>query len=116
MKAAELGLDADFAVSDALSLPWPDQSFDVVLCRHVLWAVDSPEEALEEWLRVLRPAGHLILIEGRWSTGAGLPAATVTEHLAAVGCDASLTHLRDARFWGHAITDERYVVVGQPQG
>src|SRR5579875_241588 len=71
-KAAEHGLEIEFAVGDAGSLPWADQCFDVVLCRHLLWALNDPAAALDEWLRVLRPNGWLVLIEGQWSTGAGM--------------------------------------------
>ena len=48
----------------------PGGSFDVVLVRHVLWAMPNPGEALTAWLRLLLPGGTLILVEGRWSTGA----------------------------------------------
>lgn len=52
------GLDI---VSDILSIPAPDGSFDAVLCTEVLEHVPYPTEALKELTRLLRPGGMLIL-------------------------------------------------------
>lgn len=112
-KAAAARQVADLVVGDAAMPPWADDSFDVVLCRHVLWAIDDPAATLDEWFRILRPGGHLLLIEGRWSTGAGMPATTVVELLAAGGRSATVTQLEDPALWGRAITDERYLVVSR---
>lgn len=113
-KAAGQRLEVEFAVGDAASLPWPDRSFDVVLCRHLLWALDDPAGALHEWFRILDPPGRLVLIEGQWSTGAGMPAAAIVELLAAAGRDASVMQLDDPLLWGQTITDDRYAVLSSP--
>jgi SAM-dependent methyltransferase len=110
-KAAAEGLTVDFAVGDASRPLWADNSFDVVLCRHVLWALEDHSAALQEWVRILRRSGRLILIEGRWGTGAGLPAAAVLELLTAVDRSATVLRLDDPRLWGMEITDERYLVL-----
>lgn len=41
-------------------LPFPDESFDIVLCHHVLEHLLAPERLIEEMRRVLRPGGILI--------------------------------------------------------
>lgn len=46
---------ADFCVGDAEFLPYPDQSFDVVLCMQSFHHYPNPEGVLEEVYRVLRP-------------------------------------------------------------
>ena len=56
---AGLGDRAEFREGDALSLPFPDRSFDVVLCVTVLSHVPSGEAAIPELVRVLRPGGRL---------------------------------------------------------
>lgn len=63
-KAAALGLPARFDQGDAENLPYPDGSFDLVISRHVLWTLPHPEQALDEWRRVLRPGGRLVVIDG----------------------------------------------------
>jgi SAM-dependent methyltransferase len=65
---------ATFLEADAAAPPLDAAAYDVVLSRHVLWAMDSPAAALDRWIALLRPAGRLVLVEGSWSTGAGLTA------------------------------------------
>lgn len=48
-------------VSDITSIPAPDGSFDAVLCSEVLEHVPEPTHALDEFARLLRPGGVLIL-------------------------------------------------------
>ena len=38
----------------------PDQSYDVIICNHVLEHVDDFRQALKEMLRILRPGGSFI--------------------------------------------------------
>jgi ubiquinone/menaquinone biosynthesis C-methylase UbiE len=59
---AARGLDAQLA--DAEELPFPDGSFDVVTCSHVLYHVGDVERALAEFVRVLRPGGRFVGIYG----------------------------------------------------
>lgn len=46
---------------DVQSIPFPDSSFDVVICNHVLEHVDSDAKAMQEICRVLKPGGYAIL-------------------------------------------------------
>lgn len=41
--------------------PLPDDSYDIVLCRHVLEHLDNIPAALEEFHRVARPGGMVII-------------------------------------------------------
>src|SRR3984957_18943986 len=52
----------DLAVMDAEKLEFPDNSFDVVMAQYVVTAVPNPEVALDEFARVLRPGGELIIL------------------------------------------------------
>jgi len=48
-------------VSDITDIPAPDASFDAILCSEVLEHVPEPTHALDEFARLLRPGGKLIL-------------------------------------------------------
>src|SRR4051794_9398441 len=72
---AAAAVDARFLVADAAAPGLARRAFDVVLARHVLWAMPDIDAALSEWVALLRPGGRLVLVEGRWHTGAGLTAA-----------------------------------------
>lgn len=50
-----------FMVADAHSLPFPDDSFDVIVCTEVLEHVLKPEQVISEIKRVLRPNGIAIV-------------------------------------------------------
>ena len=56
---------------DAEKLEFPDNSFDVVMAQYVVTAVPNPEAALDEFARVLRPGGELIILT-RVSADAGM--------------------------------------------
>ena len=68
LKAEEMGfLDKiSFAQGDAENLDEPDEFYDVVINRHLLWAMPNPDQAISEWKRVLKPGGKLIIIDGDW--------------------------------------------------
>lgn len=48
-------------VMDAEHLAAPDASFDVVVAQYVVTAIPNPERALDEFARVVRPGGEIIL-------------------------------------------------------
>ena len=50
------------AVMDAKHLGFPDNSFDVVVAQYVITAVPDPEATLDEFVRVLKPGGEIILV------------------------------------------------------
>jgi SAM-dependent methyltransferase len=110
-KAAEADVSVSFAPGDAARPPFGPASFDVVLARHVLWALPDPSAALANWVALLRPGGRLVLVEGRWMTGAGLSAAECTRLVREHRREARLHMLEDPALWGKKIDDERYLIV-----
>ena len=108
-------IDADppltFVVGDAADPKLPGGSYDVVLVRHVLWAMSDPDAALERWFRLLADGGRLVLIEGSWWTGAGMEADATLELVRRRHANPFITMLTDPELWGGPITDERYMVV-----
>lgn len=112
-KLAGTGYGAEFSVGDAAAPPWQPGVFDVVLTRHVVWAMADPDAALTRWIELLAPQGRLVLVEGRWWTGAGMTAAQVSDLVLRHRVEAEVTALDDAAFWGERIGDERFVVVSR---
>jgi ubiquinone/menaquinone biosynthesis C-methylase UbiE len=87
-KAAERGVAVRFEEADAEQLPFPAGSFDLVISRHLLWTLPHPEAAIDEWIRVLRPGGRLVVVDGQFDAGVLVPppgSARVSEEYAAVG-------------------------------
>lgn len=79
-RVTELGLKnvEDLAIMDAECLEFPDGSFDVVVAQHVVTTVPNPEATLDEFARVLRPGGEIVLIS---RVGADTGVRRTIEHL-----------------------------------
>ena len=58
-------------VMDAEHLTFPDASFDVIVAQYVITTVPNPESTLDEFARVLRPGGEIVLVS-RVGAEAGL--------------------------------------------
>ena len=72
-RVAELGLSnvEGLWVMDAEHLSFPDDSFDVVVAQYVITTVPNPEATLDEFARVLKPGGEIVLVS-RVGAEAGL--------------------------------------------
>ncbi|HKL00995.1 MAG TPA: class I SAM-dependent methyltransferase [Desulfotignum sp.] len=52
-----------FQTGTILDMPWDDNTFDAVLCQHILMNIPDKPAALQEFFRVLAPGGILMLHE-----------------------------------------------------
>src|SRR6266700_3739087 len=50
------------SLMDAERLGFPDDSFDVIVAQHVITTVPHPEATLDEFARVLKPGGEIVLV------------------------------------------------------
>lgn len=68
-KAKESGLEdkISFVIGDAEDTKEPSDAYDVVINRHLLWTLPHPYEDMKEWLRVTKPGGAVIVIDGDWA-------------------------------------------------
>lgn len=64
--AENMGLEVDIFYGDAESLPFEDNSFDLVVNKFLLWTLPHPSHAVREWKRVLKPGGRIFAIDGDW--------------------------------------------------
>lgn len=55
------GAPTEWHVGDAAALPFPDDSFDVVLCQMTLMFVPDRQVAVDEIHRVLTPGGRVVI-------------------------------------------------------
>ncbi|OLF17123.1 SAM-dependent methyltransferase [Actinophytocola xanthii] len=62
-RAAELDRSVTLRQGDAHALPFPEASFDMVVCTFGLCAIPDVEAAVGEMARVLRPGGRLVLVD-----------------------------------------------------
>jgi phosphatidylethanolamine/phosphatidyl-N-methylethanolamine N-methyltransferase len=81
-RVAKLGLRhvEELSVMDASELTFDNDSFDVVVAQYVVSTVPKPEDTLDEFVRVVKPGGEIILLS-RVSEEAGLRRSI--EHLVA---------------------------------
>lgn len=96
---------------DVTAINYPDESFDLVICNHVLEHVPDDRRALKELLRVLKPGGRAILQtpyaalleesvedpEGRKSSSERLAEFGQEDHIRLYGRDL-FTRIREAGF------------------
>lgn len=112
-KLSAKGLDARLEVRDAADPRLRSRSYDVVLSRHVIWALPDKGEAIATWFKLLRPGGRLVLIEGRWSSGGGISMPDLASLLQPHTAVVHRIPLSDPQLWGRTITDERYALVAE---
>ena len=59
--------NTEFLIGDAETPPFDNERFDAIVSRHLLWTLPNPDKAIENWYKVLKPNGKILLIEGEWS-------------------------------------------------
>lgn len=65
-RAKHRGSAVRFHLGDAENTMMPDARYDLVICRNLVWTLVDPQAALADWLRVLKPGGALVVIDGDW--------------------------------------------------
>ena len=67
-RAQQTGRAVELLEADAQDLPFPDESFDTVVCTYALCSVPDDAQVVSEMGRVLKPRGRLILVDHVRST------------------------------------------------
>ncbi len=66
-KAKHVGRPFTARLSDVETLVLEsDASYDAIVTRHLVWTLIDPLAAFATWLRVLKPGGRLLIVDGDW--------------------------------------------------
>lgn len=65
--AASEQASADFYIMDAEQTTFPNDCFDAVIARNLMWNLPHPENAYTEWLRILKPGGLLLNYDAEYA-------------------------------------------------
>jgi ubiquinone/menaquinone biosynthesis C-methylase UbiE len=79
--ARRAGVDVDFRLGDAAHLPFPDRSFDLIVCQAAFKNFARPQRAIDEMHRVLRDGGMAVIQDLRRDA----PDAAVDEEVRGMG-------------------------------
>ncbi|HET6324407.1 MAG TPA: methyltransferase domain-containing protein, partial [Planctomycetaceae bacterium] len=61
----EAGVDVEFEQGNVAAMPFPENTFDFLVCRAAFKNFSEPGAALSEMHRVLKPAGRALIIDLR---------------------------------------------------
>ena len=67
-EAAGVGARVRHRQADATDLPWPANFFDASRSERVFQHLLDPEKAFAEMVRVTRPGGWVVVLDGDWAT------------------------------------------------
>jgi ubiquinone/menaquinone biosynthesis C-methylase UbiE len=62
-KAKAGGLAAKYLMGDAENTLLPDDSYDAIMTRHLVWTLPDPASAFADWFRVLQPGGRILIVD-----------------------------------------------------
>jgi len=69
--AASKETNAVFMYGNVLDLPFADNTFDYIVNSRLIWTLVEPDNAIKEWLRVIKPGGKIFCFN-RMLEGVGL--------------------------------------------
>lgn len=60
------GQKAELMTMDCQDLKFEDNTFDLVISRNITWTLGDPKRAYQEWKRVLKPGGRVLVFDACW--------------------------------------------------
>ena len=65
--AKQESANAVFKVMDCHHIEFPDNTFDLIISRNVVWTLLEPEKAYREWYRILKPGGKMLIFDAAYN-------------------------------------------------
>jgi ubiquinone/menaquinone biosynthesis C-methylase UbiE len=66
--AEKSGFPVTFRTGNVTNLGFPDESFNAIRIERTLQVLDTPQQVLDELVRVLKPGGRIVATEPDWDT------------------------------------------------
>lgn len=64
LNAEACGVSPEFLIMNSQDITFEDSSYDMIVSRYVVWAMEYPERTYENWLRILKPGGRIVVFDG----------------------------------------------------
>lgn len=61
--SARMDVSPKYLLMNSQDLNFPDNSFDMIVSRYVVWTIKEPELAYKSWLRCLKPGGRVVVFD-----------------------------------------------------
>lgn len=58
------GVSPEYLVMNSQEMDFEDNTFDMIVSRNVMWAMEYPEQVYKNWLRILKPGGRVVEFDG----------------------------------------------------
>jgi len=68
INSGDLADNIAFIQGNAMELPFDAESFDVVFSRNLTWNLPEPKTAYNQWVRVLKKNGLMLVFDANWYT------------------------------------------------
>ena len=62
--AARYNQSPEFIRMESESLDFPEETFDLIVSRNVVWTMSDPEKTYSLWMKCLKKGGRVIVIDG----------------------------------------------------
>ncbi|WP_026478675.1 class I SAM-dependent methyltransferase [Alkaliphilus transvaalensis] len=66
VNAKMAGATPEFVVMDSHDVTFPDESFDMIISRNVVWTLVNPKGVYKDWLRLLKKGGRVLVFDADW--------------------------------------------------